>query len=164
MIYLRKALPNDAESLGKLYYEYCKDMYKGFVDDDSFDELSVEQCIDRFKEIKCRDTIVGLFDDEIVSFCSFGPCNDKAAIANCGEVYQLYVKSDYRLKGDGRRLLHEALRILGREEYNFVVVKCLSNQDNTISFYENMGFRDTEDEYPLVSNPDIKIKVYFKTI
>lgn len=164
MISLRKAVPNDAKKIGKLYFEYCNDMYNGFVDEDSFSELTEEQCIDRFKEIKCRDTIVGLFDDEIVGFCSFGPCNDKEAFSNCGEVYQLYVKEDYRLKGDGRRLLHEALRILGREEYNFVVVKCLSNQDNVIRFYENLGFKDTNDEYPLTDNSEVKVKVFFKTI
>ncbi len=164
MIFLRKAVPADAEKLGKLYYQYCLDMYQGFISSDSFDELTEQECINRFKEIKCRDIIVGLFDDEIVGFCSFGPCNDVMAMKNTGEVYQLFIKNDYRLKGDGRRLLHEALRILGREEYNFVAVKCLSNQDSVINFYENMGFKYTGDEYGTDSGDGTTIKVYFKTI
>ena len=162
MISLRLANQNDAERLGNLYYLYCLDMYSDFIDQDVNNTLTVEDCIRKFKEIKCRDVIVGTFDNEIVGFCAFGRCKDKEAMPNTGEIYQLYVMKDYRLKGDGRRMLHEAIRILTREEYDSVVTKCLSNQYDVIRFYENLGFKDTFDEYPF--HDDIKIKVFFKFI
>lgn len=162
MISLRLANKNDAAELGNLYYLYCQDMYGDYLNQGVNNTLTVEDCINKFKETKCTDVIVGTFDNKIVGFCSFGKCKDKEAMPNTGEIYQLYVMDDYRLKGDGRRMLHEAIRILTREEYDSVVTKCLSNQHGVIRFYENVGFKDTFDEYPL--HDDVNIKVFFKFI
>lgn len=142
MINLRLAKAKDAEKLGQLYYRCWMDLYPNIVPEDKFQPISLEDAINDFKKTKCRDIIEGWVGDELVGFCSYGNCRDDDVLADTGEVYRLYVLSEYQRRGEGRRLLHEAVRMLRREEYNQVVIWTLVDNPYAISFYEALGFKD----------------------
>ncbi|MBR0385601.1 MAG: GNAT family N-acetyltransferase [Erysipelotrichaceae bacterium] len=141
MINMRLARPQDAEKLGQLYYRCWMDLYPEIVEKDKFQGITLEEAVNDFKSTKCRDIIEGWAGDELVGFCSFGNCRDDDVLRDTGEVYRLYVLKDFQQRGEGRRLLHEAIRMLRREEYNQVVIWTLVDNPYAISFYEALGFK-----------------------
>ncbi len=141
MINMRLAKPQDAEKLGELYYRCWMDLYPNIVAEDKFQPISKEEAISDFKKTKCRDIIEGWIGDELVGFCSYGMCRDNDTLKDTGEIYRLYVRQDFQQRGEGRRLVHEAIRMLRREEYNQVVTWTLVDNPYAISFYEAMGFK-----------------------
>lgn len=140
MINMRLAKPQDAEKLGKLYYDCWMDLYPNIVSEEDFIPISLESAVDDFKKNKCRDVIEAWIGDDLVGFCSFGNCRDGDSMPNTGEIYRLYILKDHQKSGTGRRLIHEAVRCLRREEYNQVVAWVLINNQDAVSFYEALGF------------------------
>ena len=163
MINMRLAKPQDYETLGRFYYNCWMDLYPDIVDEDKFQGITMEQAISDFKKTRCRDIIEGWQGDELVGFVSYGSCRDDDVLKDTGEVYRLYVTSEYQNRGEGRRLVHEAIRMLRREEYNQVVLWTLVDNPAAISFFEALGFK-SDGTVRDVKNSPLKEMRFFRDI
>ena len=165
MITLKKANEKDSKILGKLYYQCWLDTYTSLADEDGFVSLTKEEAVQFFHKIKCRDTIEGWALDELICFCCFGKCVDEDCLPGTGEISQIFVRSDYQLLGNGRKLVHEAIRILRRQDYDRVISWVCTSNTEAIAFYEALGFKWDGSTRPLFKNNTwIREKRYFRDI
>lgn len=160
MISLRLAKPSDARELGALYHSCLAEIYGA-----SDKVRSVEDCIQYFKQKKCNDTLVGFYDNRIVAFCCYGKAKDDTFYNEAGEIYGLYILEEFQRWGNGRNILHEAVRKLRREEYNEVVTWIDPENENAVAFFEALGFilGNVEKEMN-INGCDYTVKRYFRNI
>ena len=52
----------------------------------------------------------------------------------------MYILEEFQRRGNGRNMLHEAVRKLRREEYNEVVTWIDPENINAVAFFEALGF------------------------
>ena len=135
MIALRLARPSDARELGELYHACMLEIYG-----ESSKVKSVDQYIEYFRSKKCNDTLAGVYDNRIVGFCCYGKARDDTFYQDAGEIYALYILEEFQRRGNGRNMLHEAVRKLRREEYNEVVTWIDPENINAVAFFEALGF------------------------
>lgn len=135
MISLSLAKPSDARELGELYHSCMVEIYG-----DSDKVRSVEDCIQYFKNKKCNDTLLGFYDNRIVAFCCYGKAKDDTFYNDAGEIYGLYILKEFQRRGNGRNILHEAVRKLRREEYNEIVTWIDPKNEDAVAFFEALGF------------------------
>ncbi len=164
MMTMRLATVKDAEMLGKLYYECWMETLPNVIDPKDYVAITEEDAIAYFRKIKCNDTIIAYFMDEPIGFCSFGKCRDEDVMFVSGELYKLYVLQKYQHNGFGRRLVHEAVRFLRREDYSQVVVWTLTDNADTIAFYDALGFLYDGSERPVKPGSNVLEKRYFRNI
>ncbi len=142
MVTLKLAKPEDAKRLGEVLFNCLKETYG---DDPRIG--SVEDYVNYFKKNKCNDTVLGIYDSKIAGFCNYGKELDDNFFTDAGEVYNLYILKDFQKHGDGRRLLHEAVRKLRQQEYNTAVVWIDEDNKNAMGFYEALGFKNSNLSY-----------------
>ena len=83
-------------------------------------------------------TLLAKDGHEVIGFADYGPYreNDKR---NAGEVYAIYLLSDYYDRGVGATLMRAALQAM--PSYDEVIVWVLVGNERAIRFYEHFGFR-----------------------
>ena len=140
MITLKLAKPDNARELGELFYSCLLENYP-----ETEDQYTLKNCTDYFRRRKCEDTVMGIYDGKVVGFCTYGQSDDEF-MKDSGEINYLFVLKDYQRHGDGRRILHEAVRKLIRQEYNQVICWVDSRNEEGKGFYEALGFRPSEFE------------------
>ena len=142
MITLKVAQPKDARKLGELLFE-CNQVMSGEMQvADAQCDQSLEDCIQSFRQNRCCDVITGWYETQMVGFCNYGPGRDRDILKDTGEIYHLFIKPEHQRGGDGRRMLHEAIRKLRREEYSQVVVWVSEENIVAMAFYEALGFKN----------------------
>lgn len=160
MIALRLAKPSDARELGELYNACLSEIYG-----ESEKVKGVDECVQYFKNKKCNDTLLGVYDDRIVAFCCYGKAKDDTFYQDAGEIYGLYILEEFQRHGNGRNLLHEAVRKLRREEYNEVVTWIDPENENAVAFFEALGFILGSVEKEMETNGyTYTVKRYFRNI
>jgi len=142
MITLKVAQPKDARKLGELLFECNKVIAGAMQAADASCDQSLEDCIQSFRQNRCCDVITGWYEAQMVGFCNYGPGRDSDILKDTGEIYHLFIKPEYQRGGDGRRMLHEAIRKLRREEYSQVVVWVGEDNIVAMAFYEALGFKN----------------------
>ena len=138
MITLKVAQPKDARKLGKLLFQCNQETYG----DSSAESESLQDCVSEFERTRCSNVITGWYENELVGFCTYGPGRGSDILKDTGEIYNLYVKPEYQRMGDGRRMLHEAIRKLRRDEYSQVIAWVTSDNVVAMAFYEALGFKN----------------------
>ena len=71
------------------------------------------------------------------------------------------VKKEYQRLGDGRRILHEAVRQLRRQEYSRAMCWIDRDNEDAISFFKALGFIFTGETR---ENRELTLDKYFRTI
>jgi len=164
MISMSIAKSKDADELSKLYYQCWCETYPAILGENSLKKVSVEQFAEQFRKTRCRDIILGRLDNHLVGFCSYGPCREEGSLKDTGEVYGVYVLNAYKKQGEGRRLLHEAIRQLRRDEYNTVEVWILEDNSEAVAFYEALGFISTDKTRRYAPRSSFTERCYFRNI
>lgn len=164
MISMSIAKSKDADELSELYYECWCETYPAILGENSLKKVSKEKFAEQFRQTKCRDIILGRLDSHLIGFCSFGPSREEGTLKDTGEIYGVYVLNAYKNQGEGRRLLHEAVRQLRREEYNTVEVWILENNHDAVAFYEALGFIPTDKVRRYSPRSPYKERCYFRNI
>ena len=151
MIKIRRAAKGDAAEIGRVHFETWQSTYAGLLPDSSLVRMSharqtawwVRALAD---PTEARGTFVA--DDEAMGVVGFGSCGTVRELPDgldgterrVGEIYTLYVESDFQNQGLGRRLLDAMFRQLNSDRCDCAVLWMLA-ANSTRFFYEGMGGR-----------------------
>ena len=149
MIRIRRATRADAAAIGRVHVETWQSSYAGLLPDKALAQMSdVRQSAWWSRALSDPREARGVFvaDDEemgVVGFGSCGPVREPpegldGTEARVGEVYTLYVESDFQNRGLGRRLLDALFRQLHADGCDTAVLWMLADNP-TRFFYEGMG-------------------------
>lgn len=134
-----KPMETDAEIKGKAYVHWksWQEAYAGLVDQAYLDALTLEKCTDI--AFRWRDNLlVAKENGKVIGFVGYGACGDDS-LPETGEVFSLYILSDYYDKKIGYALMRAALEKLSA--YKRIVVWVLESNQRAIRFYKKVGFR-----------------------
>ena len=133
-----KPMETQAEIEGKaqVHYSSWQEAYKGLIDQAYLDSMTLEKCT--AIAFKWQDNILVAKDkDKVVGFAGWGEHGD-SALPNTGEVFAIYILSEYYGKGVGNALMQAALQKLS--QYERVALWVLKDNKRAIRFYEKCGF------------------------
>ena len=142
-ITIRNATIKDIEEIADIKIEGWKTAYRGIIDDNFLDNM------DREKEIEKRknnidngvNIIVAELNRKVVGFCLYRNYNknvEKFPEVDC-EISSLYIKSNLRRNGIGRKLMKYTIELLKKEGKKKMILGCFENNYPSRAFYEKMG-------------------------
>ena len=134
---IRKALEKDAESIVDININGWQETYYGIFPNEFLKSLSSikEENIKKYKN-KISEYIVCEIDNNIVGFLKYGK-NKKNYDNKYAEVYAIYIISEYKRKGVGRKLLDYSFELL-KDNYNNVLISTLKTNPAN-EFYKKCG-------------------------
>lgn len=139
---LRLATPEDAEAIARIHVETWRTMYAGLLPDEMLVNMSHDKQARMWRRMLRGGETVLIAEYPgagVVGFGSYGP-NRSGRDGYTGEVYTLYVDSEYQGLGLGRGLLRALFDSLAREGHDSAVIWVLE-QNPSRFFYEAMGGR-----------------------
>lgn len=142
-----KPMESSSEIEGKAYVHWksWQEAYKGLIDQAYLDNLTLNKCIKR--AYQWPDNIFVARDgNKVIGFVGYGSCQDDA-LPETGEVFSIYVLSEYYGKKIGYALMQTALCALS--EYRQITLWVLKGNTRAIRFYEKCGFRFDGTEKPI---------------
>ena len=138
VITIRSAEKEDVRQIAEILVEDWQKAYRGIMDSDFLDSMSVEQRYDI--EVKRYEKYVVAADgNEILGYAWLETTEDEPA--DC-EVIALYVRYSKRNQGIGKRLMRYAFnhfRSIGKEK---MIVWCLKDNYESRKFYEKAGGKE----------------------
>jgi ribosomal protein S18 acetylase RimI-like enzyme len=81
-----------------------------------------------------------VFGEHIAGYANYGR-NRARSLAYEGEVYELYLRSEFQGLGFGRRLFGAARKDLAQSGLRSLVVWALSDNERAVGFYRALGGR-----------------------
>lgn len=155
-----KNLETDEEIRQKAYVSWkgWQEAYAKILDRDFLDTLSLERNLNNAVCWK-DNTIIAKDGDRVIGFVVCGPCRDED-LPDAGEVYAIYILSEYYDQKVGYRLMHAALERL--QSYRKVVVWVLKENRRAVRFYQRCGFcfDGREKELPL-GKPVLDVRMIY---
>ena len=132
-----KKMETDDEIRGKAFVHWraWHEAYPGLIDQAYLDAFTLEKC----EKIACGWTdglIVAKHDGRVVGFVGCGDRGEEAP--DTGEIFALYVLSEYYGKGVAQQLMKAALEQL--KNYPKIVLWVLKENGRAIRFYQKCGF------------------------
>lgn len=148
----------EIEGKGQVHYRAWQEAYVGLIDGDYLDKMSEERCITQAR--KWRDNVLVAKDGErVIGFVGAGKSFD-ADYGECGEIYALYVLSEYYGKGVGYALMNRAFEHLS--ECKRIILWVLRSNERAISFYERYGFRfDGVEKEIVIGAPRVELRMVY---
>ena len=136
-IEIRNMEERDVEFKAIVHYQTWKISYQGLINQKVLEDLDFNNCL-RISRNNIKETIVAICDDKVVGFGSYGK-NRLDSTEKSGEIIAMYVLPGYQRRGVGLALMKECLRRL--KNYDKVYLWVLSNNFDSIKFYEYCGFK-----------------------
>ena len=137
MAIIIKPMETEDEIRGKawVHWKSWQESYAGIVDAGYLAQMTPESCEE--KAFRWRDNIFVAKDGErVVGFAGYGKYRDET-MTDTGEIFAIYVLSEYCGKGVGHALITEALKLL---PYPKIAVWELKGNARATRFYEKHGF------------------------
>ena len=153
---LIKPMETDEEIRGKAYVHWKSwhEAYPGLVSPAYLEKLTPEKCVElayRWRE----NILVALDEGRVVGFLGYG---DRAPEdPGTGEIFALYVLSEYYGTGVGLRLMEAALAQLSA--FPQICLWVLKENRRAIRFYEKCGFRPDGEEKRLPALEAVEIRM-----
>jgi ribosomal protein S18 acetylase RimI-like enzyme len=146
---IRRGTPKDAAAIGRVHVETWRSAYAGLLPDAMLARMSdVRQTAWWSRALGDPAEQRGIFvaDDEEMGVVGFGSCGAVREIPEgldgteqrVGEVFTLYVESDFQDQGLGRRLLDAMFRQLHADGFDTAILWMLA-ANPTRFFYEGLG-------------------------
>ena len=155
-----KKMETDAEIKGKAYVHWksWQEAYSGIVDQRYLDSLTLDKC-EKIAFRRTDNVIIAKDGDSVIGFVGFGKYrNDE--LENAGEVFAVYILSQYYGKGIGYRLMQAALSELA--DYSKIAVWVLKENTRAIRFYERCGYRfDGREQIIELGSPVVAARMVF---
>ncbi len=133
-----KKMETDDEIRGKAYvhWQAWHEAYPGMVSQDYLDRFTLEKA--EKMAFGWRDhLIVAKAEDRVIGFVGYGDRGEEAPGA--GEIFALYILSEYYGTGVGKQLMDAGLEQL--KAYPQICLWVLKENKRAIRFYEKCGFR-----------------------
>ena len=133
-----KKMETDEEIRGKafVHWQSWHEAYPGMVSQDYLDRFTLERA--EKMAFNWKDTLIVAKDgDRVVGFVGYGDRGEEAP--GLGEIFALYVLSEYYGTGVGKRLMVAGLEQL--KGYPKACLWVLKDNGRAIRFYEKCGFR-----------------------
>ena len=132
---IRKATKDDALQIAEILVEDWKLAYRGIIDSNFLDSMSVEERYQRELQ-RYQIYTVAAAGEEILGFSWNETTDDEAA--DC-EIIALYVRYAKRKSGIGRTLFQNSLDLFRAAGKKRMIVWCLKENDEARKFYEKLG-------------------------
>jgi ribosomal protein S18 acetylase RimI-like enzyme len=148
-VHIRRGTPKDAAAIGRVHVETWRSAYAGLLPDAMLARMSGwRQTAWWSRALGDPAEQRGIFvaDDEEMGVVGFGSCGAVREIPEglngteqrVGEVFTLYVESDFQDQGLGRRLLDAMFRQLHADGFDTAILWMLA-ANPTRFFYEGLG-------------------------
>ena len=139
---IRNVKKEDLRAVAEIVVNGWKTAYRGIIDDDYLDNLSIEEKYQkRLKDYTKNRFIVAELNNQIVGFCRYTDGNnykDEYPDIDC-EICALYVKPELKRNGIGRELVNYVIKEFKEEGYLKMILWCLKENYPSRAFYEKMG-------------------------
>ena len=133
-VMIRQATEADARQIADIVVEDWKKAYRGIIDQDYLDSMSVEERYSR--ELKRYQIYrVAISRDEVLGFTWNEMTDDEAA--DC-EIIAIYIRYARRNSGIGRALFQDSVDIFRTAGRKKMIIWCLRENAEAWKFYEKM--------------------------
>ena len=139
---IRKRTKEDCKDIAHVVTVAWNETYKGIVPDWFLDELKnneekrAKKTFNEFDEQDNNQFVLEV-DNKVVGFVNFGVTGDES-YQNCGEIFALYVLSEYKGNGFGRKLVETAKNELKNMGCDKMIIACLKGNPSN-DFYKHIG-------------------------
>ena len=133
-----KKMETDEEIRGKafVHWKSWHEAYPGLIEKKYLDAHTLERCTERaFRWTE--NTLVAKDGERVVGFVCYGDRGDEAP--GYGEIFALYVLSEYYGKGVSSKLMQAGLEQI--KDYTIKCLWVLKNNARAIRFYQKCGFQ-----------------------
>lgn len=141
-ILIRNVKYDDLRDVAEITIRGWQTAYRGIVDDDYLDNLSIEENYQkRIKDYKENGFIIAELNGNVVGFCRYKIGNSykhEYPEVDC-ELSALYVKPGEKGKGIGKALLEYVKNEFRRNRLNKMIIWCFKENYPSRAFYEKMG-------------------------
>jgi ribosomal protein S18 acetylase RimI-like enzyme len=162
---IRRALPADAETVGRIHVESWNVAYRGLMPDDVIAKTDLIYRT-RFWAERIADADWPVFlleeDGACVAFCQMIPSRDADDDPQrVGHITSLHVLPQLRGRGFGRRLMDHVLAEFAHRGFCDVTLWVLEANTNARSFYEQYGFELDGGTrcYPHTKVPELRYRI-----
>lgn len=141
LIDLRPARESDAKSLSEVHDEAWVAAYRGILPGVALERMLARRGPAYWRRTTGRrgaGTLVLVFDGAVVGYATLGP-NRVRRLPYGGEVYEIYLRPTHQGLGLGKKLFHEARRVLAANSLEGLVVWALEDNTSACAFYRAMG-------------------------
>ena len=130
-------METDDEIKGKafVHWKSWHEAYPGLVDQEYLDALTLEKC-EKIAYSWPNNLIVAKHEGRVIGFIGYGDRGNEAP--NTGEIFALYVLSEYYGKGVAQQLMKTGLEQLNH--YSQICLWVLKENKRAIRFYQKCGF------------------------
>jgi GNAT superfamily N-acetyltransferase len=137
---IRAARPHDTTDIARIHVEAWRDAYAALLPPEYLARLNSKIEATRWSRAsRMENTLVADAEGDVVGYAIIGPARRRAT--PCGEVYALYVETDWREQGIGRALIDAAFDGFRRRGWTEAVIWCLEGNFAGRGFYERCGGR-----------------------
>lgn len=134
---------SDFDAIRQLYYNTWQSAYRDLLPASYLQQLTPNTW---HPERRWQNTLLAVTPaGSIIGVCSFGPARHTEH-TGWGELYSIYVRSDYQSKGVGQQLVKRVLQRL-QGEFSQVYLLVLADNVRAQRFYQRCGFCDTHQIY-----------------
>ena len=150
---IRKNELKDQEQMAHIKIDGWKNTYDKIIASKYLNSLNYEQQTERyissFEEYKDL-VFVAVRGDEVLGYSCFNPKEKSDKFDS--ELVSLYIKPGELNKGIGTSLFKETCKELLSIGKNNMIVWCLSDNENSIHFYEKLGGKKVEEKVAKIGN------------
>lgn len=137
---IRRARADDTTDIARIHVEAWRDAYAALLPPEYLARLDARIEATRWSRAsRVEGTLVADAEGEVVGYAIVGPARRRNA--PCGEIYALYVETDWREQGIGRALIDAAFDAFRGRGWSEAVIWCLEGNFAGRGFYERCGGR-----------------------
>jgi ribosomal protein S18 acetylase RimI-like enzyme len=140
---IREAIPDDAPGIAKVHIDTWRSSYSGIIPDSYLEEMSYERAEGMWRERITASEPSGLIyigespEAGIVGFAT-GGAERTGKYPYEGEIYAIYVLTQFQGRGIGSRLTSTIARQLGLEGFRSLLIWVLK-ENPARGFYKKLG-------------------------
>jgi GNAT superfamily N-acetyltransferase len=138
---IRPARSDDTAEIARIHVEAWRDAYAALLPAEYLARLDAKIEAARWgRANRVESTLVAEAHGDVIGYAIVGPARRRHDSPS-GEVYALYVETDWRDQGVGRALIQSAFDLFRRRRLAEAVIWCLEGNFAARGFYERCGGR-----------------------
>ncbi len=140
---IRKASPQDAESISVVHHDAWMGAYSGIIPHKALFRMVGRRGVGWWQSAirRAANVLVVEIGGSVVGYATLGR-NRARELSQKGEIYELYLQPEYQGVGLGSKLFGAARKRLEAHGLSGTVVWALEDNSGALSFYSGLGGRD----------------------